>query len=151
MVGAVVLGTVLTIGYFAAGMPGMNHGGAPAGDGSMASMDHESMPYMRLDPDAFAARVARPSAFVVNVHTPYAGEIDGTDTFIAFDEIVGDSRLPTDKDAELVLYCQSGRMSQTAAESLVGAGYTNVADLEGGMDAWQDAGMPLRAEAPADD
>lgn len=148
---AVVLGAVLIFGYFAAGMPGMDHGGATAGDGSMASMDHESMPYMRLDPDAFAARVARSSAFVVNVHTPYAGEIDGTDAFIDFDEIVGDSRLPTDKDAEIVLYCQSGRMSQAAAETLVSAGYTNVVDLEGGMDTWQDAGMPLRTDALADD
>lgn len=129
VVAAVVLGAVMIIGYFAAGMPGMDHGDATAGDGSMASADHESMPYMRLNPATFAARVERPSAFVVNVHTSYAGEIDGTDAFITFDEIAGDSRLPTDKDAEIVLYCESGRMSQIAAETLVSAGYANVVDV----------------------
>ncbi len=34
-------------------------------------------------------------------------------------------------------------MSATAAEALVGLGYTNVWNLEGGMIAWDQAGFPL--------
>jgi len=153
LVAAIVGGAALVVGYFAfgmPGMPGMDDGAPEAGGGSMASMDHESMAFMRLDPDAFAARVADPSTFVVNVHTSYTGEIDGTDAFIAFDEIAGDSRLPNDKDAAIALYCESGRMSEMAADALVAAGYTDVVDLEGGLEAWQAAGMPVTGRAGAD-
>ena len=103
----------------------------------------EKTPATLLDPDAFAARIARPEATVINVHVPYEGEIEGTDALIRFDAIVGDQRLPADKGAEIVLYCRSGRMSVTAAKALAGAGYTNLYDLEGGMLAWEAAGKPL--------
>ena len=144
-----VVGAALVGGYLAAGSPGTDDSG-PNGGGSAESSDADRVGFMRLEPEAFADRVARPSAFVVNVHIPYAGEIDGTDAFIAFDRIVGDSRLPADMDTEIVLYCRSGRMSEIAAEALVSAGYTNVVDLEGGMDAWRATGMPLRGAPPAD-
>jgi len=151
LIAALVLGAVLIGAYFATGMPGMDHEGSAGDDRPIASMDHDSMPFMRLDPDAFAARLDRPPAFVVNVHTPYAGEIESTDALIPYDQIVGDRRLPADKDAEIVLYCRSGRMSEIAAEALVRAGYTNVVDLDGGMEAWEAAGMPLLTEPPAVD
>ena len=140
---ALALATVLIGGYVTTGMPGMDHGDPTGGNGSAPSMDHAAMPAIHLGPDAFAARLARPSAFVVNVHTPYAGEIEGTDEFIPYDQIADDDRLPADKDTEIVLYCRSGRMSALAADALVRGGYTDVVDLEGGMDAWETAGMPL--------
>lgn len=123
--------------------------GSTGDDESVVSVERDSSrSFVGLDPGAFAGRVARPSALVVNVHIPYEGEIEGTDAFIAYDRIVGDSRLPADHDAEIVLYCRSGRMSEIAAAALVRAGYTNVVDLEGGMDAWTATGRPLRG-APA--
>lgn len=108
----------------------------------MASMDHGSMTYASLSAGDFETRMSE-SAFVVNVHRPYEGEIDGTDAFIDYDEIVGDRRLPSDTDTPVLLYCRTGRMSATAADALVGAGYSDVAHLEGGMEAWEAAGMPV--------
>jgi phage shock protein E len=99
--------------------------------------------FTRLDPAGFAARMGDPGAHVINVHVPYEGELGDTDAFIPFDRIVGDSRLPADKGAEILLYCRSGHMSQIAGADLVKAGYTNVAHLEGGMQAWEAAGKPL--------
>ena len=99
--------------------------------------------YARLDPDAFANRMKEESAVVINVHIPYEGEVENTDEFIPYDKIVGDSRLPDDKDSQILLYCRSGRMSQEAGAALYKEGYTKLAHLEGGMNAWEDAGKQL--------
>ena len=80
----------------------------------------------------------------VNTHIPYEGEIAGTDAFIPYDELeLYADQLPADKDARIVLYCRSGRMSEIAAAALVQQGYSNVYELDGGMIAWEEAGLPL--------
>ncbi len=75
---------------------------------------------------------------------PYAGEIRGTDAFIPYtDAGTKVPRIRRDRRAKIVLYCQTGRMSEIAAEALVHLGYTNVLNLAGGMVAWRQAGYPL--------
>ena len=80
----------------------------------------------------------------VNVHIPYEGEIKGTDLHVPYNEVERNlDRFPKDKKAKFVIYCRSGTMSEIAARTLAGLGYTNVFDLKGGMIAWQRAGFPL--------
>jgi len=50
-----------------------------------------------------------------------------------------------DRDAEVLLICQSGRRSQFAAEALRARGYRHVASVVGGTMAWADAGLPMDA------
>lgn len=100
-------------------------------------------PFARLEPADFADKMKNQDAMVVNVHIPYEGELAETDAFIPYDTIVGDSRLPQEKDREILLYCRSGRMSEEAGAALHDAGYTKVAHLEGGMNAWEASGREL--------
>jgi len=80
----------------------------------------------------------------VNVHIPFEGNIAKTDKSIPYDQIGQNlDKLPSDKNAKIILYCRSGRMSAIAAETLVGLGYTNIWNLSGGMAAWEQAGLKI--------
>ena len=47
------------------------------------------------------------------------------------------------KDAEIVVYCQSGRRADLALEALRKAGYTRLAHLEGDYAGWQAQGRAV--------
>ena len=50
-----------------------------------------------------------------------------------------------DRDAPVVLYCAGGVRSLFAAQTLEQLGYTNVASMSGGFQAWKSAGLPWEA------
>ncbi len=52
------------------------------------------------------------------------------------------SELPQDK--KLIFNCRSGVRSQTACDHMIRAGYTNVVNLSGGMEAWKRANLPFQ-------
>ncbi|MBT3405999.1 rhodanese-like domain-containing protein [Candidatus Woesearchaeota archaeon] len=98
-----------------------------------------------VDSDEFERLMAQENVFLLNTHTPYEGDIEGTDATIEDWENIAlhQDVLPENKDAMILLYCRSGRMSESSAQQLVDLGYKNVYDLDGGFKAWKASGREL--------
>ncbi len=47
------------------------------------------------------------------------------------------------KDAPIIVYCRTGRRSGIAQGALVKDGFTNIKNIEGGILAWAEAGLPV--------
>ena len=104
----------------------------------------EDLDFTSLTSIQLAAMLLHKNFLFVNVHTPYEGEIGNTDAFIVYDKISKNlDKLPKDKDAKIVLYCRSGRMSEIAARELTHLGYTRVSHLAGGMNDWKKSGFEV--------
>ncbi|MEE8345747.1 MAG: rhodanese-like domain-containing protein [Dehalococcoidia bacterium] len=100
--------------------------------------------YVNVTPAELGVMIDAKDFPLVNVHIPYAGEIEETDLLIPYDRIQERiDELPQAKGSKIVVYCRSGGMSAVAAEALVDLGYTNIWNLDGGMIAWEEAGYPL--------
>lgn len=50
-----------------------------------------------------------------------------------------------DRNRPVIVMCQAGKRGQAAAEKLRALGFTDVRNLEGGLNAWKSAGMPCAA------
>jgi rhodanese-related sulfurtransferase len=61
-----------------------------------------------------------------------------------------EQRAPTElaKDKPLYVICRSGNRSRAASETLIGLGYTEVYNVEGGIQAWIAAGLPVEPYRP---
>ena len=53
------------------------------------------------------------------------------------------SKIDAAKADEIVVHCRSGHRAGIAEKVLVEAGYSNVRDLDGHMNAWQSGGYPI--------
>jgi len=104
----------------------------------------QSAAYTELSVEELRTIMSRDDPFLVNVHVPFEGDLPETDASIPFDQIADHlDQLPQDKDASIILYCRSGRMSAEAGAVLADLGYTNVSNLEGGFRAWEAAGYEI--------
>lgn len=127
---------------------------APAADAAAPAADAPGVPvpvaggeYRDILVPELQAMLENKDFPMINVHVPFAGDLPNTDASIRYDEIANNlDQLPADKDARIVLYCRSGPMSEEAAATLVGLGYTDVYNLVGGFNAWVEAGLPLAAQ-----
>ncbi|MBE7467590.1 MAG: rhodanese-like domain-containing protein [Anaerolineae bacterium] len=117
---------------------------SPVAAGDIFNLPKNADGYTDISIDQLKPALDNKNFTLVNVHIPYEGELPQTDAFIPYNEIEANlSRLPADKNAKIVLYCRSGRMSAEAAQNLAKLGYTRIVEVDGGMQAWQSAGNEL--------
>ena len=103
--------------------------------------------YNNINADELDSMLKKKDFVFVNVHIPFEGNIADTDLSIPYDQITEPAnlaQLPSDKNAKIVLYCRSGRMSEIAAEALVRLGYADIWNLDGGMVQWEQEGFEIQ-------
>ena len=104
---------------------------------------------VHLSPQQLKDLLAAQDVFLVNVRSPTAPDIAGTDldlqtstdvtpTVTAIENLVNHNPC-----ADIVIYCVSGGTSQRVGAQLISDGYLSVRDLQGGMTAWQAQGFPV--------
>lgn len=99
----------------------------------------------KISPEEFDKVIQDENVFLLNVHTPYEGKIDGTDEIIEDWENIEKymEKLPMDTSIPIAVYCRSGRMSGEVAEELKKMGYQKIYDLDGGINAWKESGREI--------
>lgn len=135
---AVIAGWALLSGH-----PGTGGSTAPGGsEGKVVQAN--SGHWTNITPDMLASALPAKDFTLLNVKTPYMGEIAGTDLYIPYNQLAARAaELPKDKSAKITVYCRSGNESAIAAQTLIDLGYTNIDNLDGGMTAWTASGRQL--------
>ena len=147
-VAVVALIVVAGVGFVAVGGLGSG-GGTTAGGGTPAAAGETVVQgngghWTNVTPDRLAQMLDSKDFTLLNVKTPYVGEIEGTDLYIPYDQLSARAgELPASKSARILVYCRSGVESKAAAQTLLDLGYTNVWNLDGGMNAWTASGRTL--------
>lgn len=101
--------------------------------------------------EALASRIAaHDTPLLLDVRTPAEyrdGHVAGA-LNVPVDELAArHGVLGIPRDAELVVYCKSGKRAARARDTLRGLGYSRVELLEGSADAWRADGRPLVRES----
>jgi adenylyltransferase/sulfurtransferase len=114
----------------------------PASSAPSAAEAPQSGP---IQPRELAAQLQQPDRpFLLDVREPFEAEIatiPGTSELIPLGELSG--RVDEiNADAEIVVYCRSGNRSSQAVHMLRAAGFTNVRNLQGGINAWAETVDP---------
>lgn len=109
--------------------------------------DMNGIPYRRVSVTELQTMLENKDFTMINVHTPWEGDIPQTDLRLAYDQIEENlDQLPPEKDAKILVYCLTSGMAKRAVATLLSQGYTNIWMLDGGTIVWEEAGLPLQSE-----
>lgn len=106
-----------------------------------------------LSPQQAQVEIAKGDVTLIDIREPaelnqngkIAGSINAPRGMLEF---YADPSLPYhkpefNKEKRLILYCASSGRSALAVKTLKEMGYTNVAHIDGGLNAWKAAGLPV--------
>lgn len=105
-----------------------------------------SEPSTNLGAQDFQAKTQEAGVITLDVRTPgefVAGHLVNAIN-IDVEGMQFDSEISKlDKNATYAVYCRSGRRSQVAIDRMKNAGFTNLFNLNAGVQEWAAAGLPL--------
>jgi rhodanese-related sulfurtransferase len=99
-----------------------------------------------VDPVQATQLINREDALVLDVRDPgefSAGHVLGAKNLPLARLDAPDAALAKRKDKPLIVYCDGSERSAKAVAALKKQGFTRVANLSGGLKAWQQAGLPV--------
>ena len=103
------------------------------------------MSVRELSPEQALARL-RAGALLIDVREEHERALGMAEGARGIDRVQLESHPQThlpDRDAEILLICQSGQRSQLAAQTLAMSGYRKLASVTGGTMAWEAAALPM--------
>ena len=99
-----------------------------------------------VDANTFKNTLASKPGTLLDVRTPgeyKKGFIEGARLLDIFSDEFEVELNKLDRNATYYVYCASGGRSAECAEKMQGMGFKKVYDLDGGMGAWRNAGLPV--------
>lgn len=100
----------------------------------------------QVAPVAFEQEIKKDAGQLIDVRMPKEyneGHIDGAKNLHIYDQDFSDRLDSLDKDETVYVYCKAGARSAEAVEIMERKGFKHIVELEGGLDAWNEAGKPL--------
>jgi phage shock protein E len=101
-----------------------------------------------LNPTDFQAKAQEAGVVLLDVRTSgefAAGHIEGAINIDVEGMTFEGEIASLDKTKTYAIYCQSGRRSRIAVETMNEAGFTKLFNLDEGIGSWQAAGLPVVA------
>lgn len=122
---------------------------APAAESTLSPAGAAASTGIRVvSPEEAAAIAADPPAdlVVLDVRTPdefAEGRLTDAVLIDFYEPDFAERLAELDRDVPYVLYCRSGNRSGQVRAVMTELGFTDVADVDGGVLAWAQAGLPL--------
>jgi len=137
---------ILTLGLVAAGCSS-EETTSSGGTGAATTATYETVDVQT----AYDALSADENAQLVDVREPEEWAETGVGpeaVLIPLGDLEAQAPAELTADQPVYVICRTGNRSQTASEILVGLGFTQVYNVDGGITAWVDTGLPVEAYAP---
>ncbi|MBP7929194.1 MAG: rhodanese-like domain-containing protein [Acidimicrobiia bacterium] len=99
-----------------------------------------------VEPVEASKLISEPGVQLIDLRTPEEfdeGHIAGAEMIDFYAADFGDEIAKLDRDGQYVIYCRSGNRSGQTAVLMQSLGFTNVADVNGGILAWEGAGLDV--------
>jgi rhodanese-related sulfurtransferase len=101
------------------------------------------MPITQVQPAEVRAALARGEILLLDVREVNEYALERISGALLYPLSTFDPKAVPAMGRKLVIQCAAGARSMRAAQALVAAGHAEVANLEGGLNAWKAAGLPV--------
>ena len=120
----------------------------PAGSSPAGTVAAAPSGLVTVSPEQGAATIAAPppGLVVLDVRTPEEfgeGHLDGAVLLDFYEPDFAAGLAELDPEVPYVLYCRSGNRSGQTLAMMDELGFASVENIDGGIVAWQDAGLPV--------